>query len=56
MAKHRDTVELKARKSPVFGRSPYTGRYVLAPVASKKATISDSQIAAAVKSVLEKKK
>lgn len=42
-------------KPGVLGRSAATGRYVLAPVApTKKVTVSDQRIAAAVKSVLAK--
>ncbi len=44
------------KKPVVLGRSAATGRYVLAPVVSKKSTVSDKQITAAVKSVLSKKK
>ena len=46
----------KAPKPPVLGRSAATGRYVLAPVATSKSTVSDKQITAAVKVVLAKKK
>ena len=42
-------------KATVLGRSAATGRVVLAPIASKKSTVSDQRIAAAVKSVLAKK-
>lgn len=56
MATHPDTVTPRNRKPAVLGRSALTGRNVLAPVATKKGTVSDKQIAAAVKSVLAKKK
>lgn len=54
MKTHPDAVRF--RKRSVLGRSALTGRYVLAPVATKKGTVSDKQITAAVKSVLAKKK
>ena len=50
------TITTKGSKPGVLGRSAATGRYVLAPAATKKATVSDQRIAAAVKSVLAKKK
>ena len=56
MATRSDTITTKDGKPGVLGRSAATGRYVLAPVATKKATVSDQRIAAAVKSVLAKKK
>jgi hypothetical protein len=56
MATRSDTITTKGSKPGVLGRSAATGRYVLAPVATKKATVSDQRIAAAVKSVLAKKK
>ena len=56
MATRSDTISSKAAKAGVLGRSAVTGRYVLAPASTKKATISDQRIAAAVKSVLAKKK
>ena len=56
MATHPDSVTSKNRKPGVLGRSALTGRNVLAPVATKKGTVSDKQITAAVKSVLAKKK
>lgn len=56
MATRSDTITIKGSKPGVLGRSAATGRYVLAPVATKKATVSDQRIAAAVKSVLAKKK
>ncbi|MHA0337619.1 hypothetical protein [Sphingomonas aquatilis] len=56
MATRSDTITSKSGKAGVLGRSAATGRYVLAPVATKKATVSDQRIAAAVKSVLAKKK
>lgn len=56
MATNRESVTSKNRKRSVLGRSALTGRYVLTPVATKKGTVSDKQITAAVKSVLAKKK
>ena len=56
MATRSDTITTKGSKPGVLGRSAATGRYVLAPVATKKVTVSDQRIAAAVKSVLAKKK
>lgn len=56
MATNPDSVTSKNRKPGVLGRSALTGRNVLAPVATKKGTVSDKQIAVAVKSVLAKKK
>uniref|UniRef100_UPI0035CA6676 hypothetical protein n=1 Tax=uncultured Sphingomonas sp. TaxID=158754 RepID=UPI0035CA6676 len=50
------TSPTKSAKAAVLGRSAATGRFVLAPVVSKKATVSDKQITAAVKSVLSKRK
>jgi hypothetical protein len=46
----------KSHKPAVLGRSAATGRYVLAPIVTKKSTVSDKRITAAVKSVLAKKK
>ena len=43
-------------KAEVLGRSAATGRYVMAPVVSKKPTVSDQRITAAVKSVHASKK
>lgn len=43
-------------KAGVLGRSAATGRYVMAPVSSKKSTVSDKRITAAVKSVHDRKK
>ncbi len=54
MATRSDTATHK--KAGVLGRSAATGRYVMAPVAAKKGTLSDKRITAAVKSVLAKKK
>lgn len=56
MAARSDTITAKGGKPGVLGRSAATGRYVLAPAATEKATVSDQRIAAAVKSVLAKKK
>lgn len=56
MATRSDTITTKSGKPGVLGRSAATGRYVFAPAATKKATASDQRIAAAVKSVLAKKK
>lgn len=56
MATRSDTITTKGSKPGVLGRSAATGRYVLAPAATKKATVSDQRIAAAVQSVLAKKK
>lgn len=56
MATRSDTISSKSGKAGVLGRSAVTGRYVLAPAATKKATVSDQRITAAVKSVLAKKK
>lgn len=46
----------KSQKPAVMGRSAATGRYVLAPVVTKKSSLSDKRITAAVKSVHNKKK
>lgn len=43
-------------KAVALGRSAATGRIVLAPAVSKKGTVSDKRIEAAVKSALSKKK
>ena len=56
MATNIDSVTRKGAKHEVLGRSALTGRNVLAPVATKKASVSDKRITAAVKSVLAKKK
>jgi hypothetical protein len=56
MASTTDTSQSKNQKPVVLGRSAATGRYVLAPVVTKKSTVSDKRITAAVKSVLAKKK
>ena len=56
MATRSDTITSKTGKAGVLGRSALTGRYVMAPVATKKGTVSDKRITAAVKSVLAKKK
>ena len=56
MAARSDTITAKGGKPGVLGRSAATGRFVLAPAATKNATVSDQRIAAAVKSVLAKKK
>lgn len=50
-----ETVTTKSRTG-VLGRSAATGRYVMAPVVSKKSTVSDKRITAAVKSVHASKK
>ena len=46
----------KSHKPVVLGRSAATGRFVMAPVVTKKTTVSDKQIKAAVKSVNDSKK
>lgn len=56
MAARSNTITTKGGKPSVLGRSAATGRFVLAPAATKKATLSDQRIAAAVQSVLAKKK
>lgn len=56
MKDNSGTVATKAPKPPVLGRSAATGRYVLAPIVTKKSKVSDEQITAAVKVVLAKKK
>jgi hypothetical protein len=56
MATGSHTLPGKGRKSGVLGRSAATGRFVMAPVVSKKSTVSDKRIIAAVKSVHAKKK
>ncbi len=47
---------IKTHKAAVLGKSAATGRYVMAPLVTKKSTISDNQIRAAIKSVIAKKK
>jgi hypothetical protein len=47
---------LSKGKPVVLGRSALTGRLVMAPVSTRKSTVSDKQIAAAVKSVLANRK
>lgn len=54
MATSANTVTVK--KPIVLGRSALTGRVVMAPVVTKKSSVSDKRIIAAVKSVLAKKK
>jgi hypothetical protein len=54
MATNSETIT-KSRTG-VLGRSAATGRYVMAPVVSKKSTVSDQRITAAVKSVHASKK
>lgn len=56
MATGSHTLTGKGQKSGVLGRSAATGRFVMAPVVSKKSTVSDKRITAAVKSVHAKKK
>ena len=56
MATSADSVTSKNRKAGILGRSALTGRNVMAPVATKKGTVSDQRITAAVKSVHAKKK
>lgn len=56
MKQGSDRLTVKAPKPSVLGRSAATGRFVLAPVATKKSKVSDKQITAAVKVVLAKKK
>ncbi len=56
MTARSDTITSKTGKAGVLGRSALTGRYVMAPVVTKKVTVSDKRITAAVKSVLAKKK
>ena len=55
MATNSDLLIAKGQKL-VLGRSAATGRFVMAPVVSKKSTVSDKRITAAVKSVHAKKK
>ena len=43
-------------KPNVLGRSAITGRFVMAPVSTRKSTVSDKQIATAVKGVLANRK
>lgn len=54
MATNSNTVIVK--KPVVLGRSAATGRVVMAPVVTKKSSISDKRITAAVKNVWSKKK
>jgi hypothetical protein len=56
MATSSPTSSGKNQRPTVLGRSAASGRYVMAPVATKKSNVSDQQIKAAVKSVLAKKK
>lgn len=56
MATTSDTITGKNQKPGVLGRSAATGRYILAPVVTKKSKVSDKRITAAVKGVLAKKK
>jgi hypothetical protein len=56
MATGSHTLTGKGQKPGVLGRSAATGRFVMAPVVSKKSTVSDKRITAAVKSVHDKKK
>jgi hypothetical protein len=56
MATKLDSAARKAPKAAKLGRSAATGKFVLAPVSSKNAIVSDQRIAAAVKTVLDKKK
>ena len=55
MASNADRATSKRQKAVVLGRSAATGRVVLAPVVSKKGSVSQTRIAAAVKSVLAKR-
>lgn len=55
MATNSEFITAK-RGAGVLGRSAATGRYVMAPVASNKSTVSDKRITAAVKSVHASKK
>lgn len=55
MATNSETITTK-NKAGVLGRSAATGRYVMAPVVTKKSTVSDKRITAAVKSVHASKK
>ncbi len=56
MATGSHTLTSKGPKPGVLGRSAATGRFVLKPVVSKKSSVSDKRITAAVKSVHAKKK
>lgn len=56
MASAPETATRKRPKAAILGHSAATGRFVLAPAVSKKGTVSDKRIAAAVKSVLSDKK
>lgn len=56
MATTAHSVTSKGRKAGILGRNAAKGRVVMAPVATKKGTVSDKQISDAVKSVLAKKK
>lgn len=55
MATNSETITTR-NKAGVLGRSAATGRYVMAPVVTKKSTVSDKRITAAVKSVHASKK
>lgn len=56
MASQPDTTPTKQSKPAVLGRSAVTGRFVFAPAASKRGTVSEKWIADAVKTVLSRKK
>ncbi len=56
MATDTNTATKKKLKSTVLGRSAATGLFVLEPVVSKKGSVSDEQITAAVKGVFATKK
>lgn len=56
MATNPDTATRKKPKAVVLGRSAATGRFVLAPAVTKKSTVSDKRIEAAVKGAFSKKK
>jgi hypothetical protein len=56
MAGDTNTAADNKPKSTVLGRSAATGRFVFEPIVAKKGSVSDKQIAAAVKSVFATKK
>lgn len=56
MATNPDTAVRKRPKATILGRSAATGRFVLKPLVTKKGSVSEKRIAAAVKNALSKKK
>lgn len=56
MAANSETDAPRKPKAAVLGRSALTGRVVFAPVVTKKMSVSNQRIEAAVKSALANKK